>query len=194
MIKKTISLIIVFIFCSCKKQTNEYVNNYRLVDTVQNNSEKQNDVNVEFKEVYSYKKNFKEVEKMRYFGKTLKKFDNKRSFDTSFRKYSFPFVKRIEQPKTNLVFYLFKNEYADAIYGNSSYPFFIDDTKSRLIYYCEGDSLVVNKTNFVQYRNVRENITKSTFYYNRDQKLFELRAFKKNDKEWTPLLARASRS
>lgn len=176
MIKKTFFLLII-IFCSCKKQNNEYVDNYRLVDTIQKNTKTHNDVNVEFKKIHSYKKSLNEAEKMHYFKKTLKIFDNKRSFDTSFKKYSFPFVKKIEQPKTGLVFYLFKNEYADAIYGNSSYPFFIDDTKKRLIYYCEGDSLGVNKTTFVQYRNVRENITKNTFFYNRNQKLFELRTY-----------------
>ena len=173
MIKKTFFLIIIM-FYSCKQQKKNDIVPYHHVVTIQHDDEKTDTTNIGFKEIYNYKTNLNENDKIHYLEKILKNLDNKRSFDTSFEKYSFPFVKRIKQPITSLTFYLFKNEYADAIYGNSSYPFFIDDTVNRVIYYCDGDSLTVGKTTFMQYKNVRENITKNNFYYNRENKLFKV--------------------
>lgn len=161
-------LILVTIFFFLEKSSNENKKNNTF-----HTSNFQTD-NKKIKKIHNYKNGLVENDKIIFFKESLKKFNDQRSFDTSFKKYSFPFIKKIKQKETNLVFYMFKNEYEDAMFGNSSYPFFIDDTKKRIIYYCSGDSLGINKTSFFQYINIRERSTKTCYRYNRSKMVFEL--------------------
>jgi hypothetical protein len=164
---RIITFIIICCFFSCTKK-----NHHEPLENVTNKFKILSDSNGT-KGVYTYEKPLNDDKKIFSFEGVLKNWNKNRNFDKNFKKYLFPFVRKISQTDTKLSYYLFKNEYEEAIYGNSSYPFFVSDNENKIIYFWKGDSLSVNKSSFKVYTNVRDTVFYDVFIYDKKKKIFK---------------------